>query len=192
VATPPCCFYPVCQLAAGARPARAPLHLWIGYAIAITLGVYVHMTMLFVVSGQFIVYLWERLAGTRENRRDMPLEFLAGFCFAGLLTFVLYAPVLPQLLGGTYLEGVQTTIEAWTNPLWTLLELVRGLQIGFAGTALGIIACLVFSPAWSGCPDGAGRCQADDRARTGHHRGHYRWDIRCSPGPSSSPSVSAC
>ncbi len=120
------------------------LRLWIFYAIAITLGVYVHMTMLFVVFGQFIVYLWERMAGTRENRRDMPREFLAGFCFAGLLTFVLYAPVLPQLLGGTYLEGVQTTIEAWTNPLWTLLELVRGLQIGFAGTALGIIACLVF------------------------------------------------
>lgn len=120
------------------------LYLWIGYAIAIALGVYVHMTMLFVVFGQFIVYLWERLAGTRENRRDMPVEFLAGFCFAGLLTFVLYAPVLPQLLGGTYLEGVQTTIEAWTNPLWTLLELARGLQIGFAGTALGIIACLIF------------------------------------------------
>jgi 4-amino-4-deoxy-L-arabinose transferase-like glycosyltransferase len=120
------------------------LHLWIGYAVAVTLGVYVHMTMLFVVFGQFIVYLWERLAGRREDRRDMWAEFLAGFCLAGLLTFVLYAPVLPQLLGGTYLEGVQTTIEAWTNPLWTLLELVRGLQIGFAGTALGLIAVLIF------------------------------------------------
>ena len=119
-------------------------HLWIGYAIVITLGVYVHMTMLFVVFGQFIVYLWERLAGARDERRDMWSEFLAGFCFAGLLTFVLYAPVLPQLVGGTYLEGVQTTIETWTNPLWTLLELVRGLQIGFAGTVLGIMACLIF------------------------------------------------
>lgn len=118
--------------------------LWIGYAVAATLGVYVHMTMLFVVFGQFIVYLWERLAGTREERRAIPVEFLAGFCFAGLLSFVLYAPVLPQLVGGTYLEGVQTTIETWTNPLWTLLELLRGLQIGFAGTAVGIVACLIF------------------------------------------------
>jgi hypothetical protein len=120
------------------------LSLWVGYAVTVTLGVYVHMTMLFVVFGQFIVYLWERLAGGREDRRDMWAEFLAGFCLAGLLTFVLYAPVLPQLLGGTYLEGVQTTIEAWTNPLWTLLELVRGLQIGFAGTAVGIVAVLIF------------------------------------------------
>jgi len=120
------------------------LFLWISYAVAVTLGVYVHMTMLFVVFGQFIVYLWERLAGTRENRQDMPAEFVAGFCFAGLLTFVLYAPVLPQLVGGTYLEGVQTTIATWTNPLWTLLELARGLQTGFTGMALGIVACLVF------------------------------------------------
>jgi len=120
------------------------LSLWIGYAIAVALGVYVHMTMLFVVIGQFIVYLWKRISGAREDRRDMPAEFLAGFCLAGLLTFVLYALVLPQLVGGTYLEGVQTTIETWTNPLWTLLELLRGLQIGFAGTALGIVACLIF------------------------------------------------
>lgn len=120
------------------------LYLWICYAVAAALGVYVHMTMLFVVFGQFIVYLWERLAGQRENRRDMPVEFLVGFCFAGLLTFVLYALVLPQLVGGIYLEGVQTTIETWTNPVWTLLELVRGLQIGFTGTALGLIASLIF------------------------------------------------
>jgi len=120
------------------------LYLWICYAVAVALGAYVHMTMLFVVFGQFIVYLWERIAGAREDRRDMPAEFLAGFCFAGLLTFVLYAPVLPQLVGGTYLEGVQTTIKTWTSPVWTLLELVRGLQIGFAGTALGIVACLIF------------------------------------------------
>jgi len=120
------------------------LYLWLCYAIAVALGVYVHMTMLFVVFGQFIVYLWERLAGEPEHRRDMPTEFLVGFCFAGLLSFVLYAPVLPQLVGGTYQEGIQTTIETWTNPLWTLLELVRGLQIGFTGTALAVVACLIF------------------------------------------------
>ncbi len=120
------------------------LSLWTGYAVFAALGVYVHMTMLFMVIGHFLIFLWHRLGAGAVHWRTATSEFLAGFCMAGLLTITLYALVLPQLLGGTYLEGVENTIEIWTNPIWAILEVFRNLKIGLSGSLIAIIACLIF------------------------------------------------
>lgn len=120
------------------------LSLWLWYAAFAALGVYVHMTMLFMVIGHFLIFLWQRLSARDVCWRTTASEFLAGFCMAGLTTITLYALVLPQLLGGTYMEGVEVTIEAWTNPIWTILEIFRNLQIGFAGSLVAVIACIIF------------------------------------------------
>jgi uncharacterized membrane protein len=121
------------------------LSLWLWYAVFAALGVYVHMTMLFMVFGHFLIFLWHRLGSKEIHWRAVASEFLAGFCMAGLLTLTLYALVLPQLLGGTYMQGVETTIETWTNPIWTIIEVFRNLQIGFAGSLVAVIACIIFT-----------------------------------------------
>jgi hypothetical protein len=50
--------------------------------------------------------------------------------------------VLPQFFGGTLQQ--ESEVPTWTNPLWTILEVARGLQIGFAGSVAGLIAVVIF------------------------------------------------
>ena len=115
--------------------------LWFWYATTATLGVYTHMTMLFVIGGQFIIYLIELFRRRKEVWPNRWSGLVYGFCLAGFLTFQSHALVLPQILGGTLSE--RSTVAAWRNPLWTMLEFVRGMEISFAG---GIVASL---PSWS-------------------------------------------
>lgn len=125
----------------GLREGRA--YLWFLYACAVALGVYTHMTMLFVVSGHFIIYLKTLIDRRRESWPERWAGLLAGFVPAGLLTFQLYALVLPQMFGPT-MDATDKTIPVWTNPLWTLGELLKGLEISFSGTAFAIAALSVF------------------------------------------------
>jgi mannosyltransferase len=70
---------------------------------------------------------------------------LIGFCLAGILVLVLHAPILPSLIAGTVgSERDATTVKAWTNPVWTVIEFVRGMRISFAGGVAAISAVLVF------------------------------------------------
>jgi mannosyltransferase len=132
---------------------QSRLRIWAGYALAAALGVYVHLTMLFVVGGQVLTYLYAvmrdwRGLGSRAVRIVVPL---AGFAVAGLLILLLYAPVLPQLVAGQAAVGKVSMVNSvWKNPLWTLLELARGLRIGFASVAVAAIAAvLALVGAWS-------------------------------------------
>lgn len=66
-----------------------------------------------------------------------------GFLLAGLLTFLIHIPVIPGIL--TTVGGTEVSVvDAWKSPLWTLMEIVRGLEIGFAGWAAGISALALF------------------------------------------------
>ena len=42
------------------------------------------------------------------------------------------------------MEGVRETIAEWRNPVWTIIEFAKGMQIAFAGATVGIIACIIF------------------------------------------------
>jgi len=111
---------------------------WPVYAVCAALGAYTHLTMGFVIAGQLLVYL---ISVVVERRR--PWAGLLGFCLAGLLTFLLYLPVLEQVsgtIGGTEVS----VVESWKSPLWTLGELVQGLRIGFSSGILALAALLVF------------------------------------------------
>jgi 4-amino-4-deoxy-L-arabinose transferase-like glycosyltransferase len=112
---------------------------WLWYSIAAALGVYAHITMAFVVIGQFGVYVAASL-----RRRDTRWweGLFVGFGMAGLLTFTLHALVLPQLLHGMGRE--ESVVEAWKSPLWTVLEVAKGLQLSFAGGVVAIGALVVF------------------------------------------------
>ena len=124
----------------GLREARP--QLWLLYATAAALGVYTHITMLFVIFGHFIIYILTLSAQRKEIWPHRWVGFFVGFCLAGLLTLQLHALALPQMFSG--IAGTKSVVTAWKNPLWTLLELVKGLQTGFAGSIVAIAALLVF------------------------------------------------
>lgn len=121
---------------------------WLLFAISAALGMYTHLTMGFVIVGQFLTYLMamllfrSRVSHSQAGRQ--PLQgFLYGFVLSGLFTALLYAPVVPQILS-TVGGSEVSVVEAWKNPLWTVLEIVRGLQVGFAGRIMGLGALVVF------------------------------------------------
>lgn len=120
---------------------EAQPRLWFAYAVAVALGAYTHITMLFVIFGHLIIYLWEF-----GRRRELSLNALRGlflgFVFAGLFTLVLYALVLPQILGGAGREP--SVVAEWKNPLWTALEIVKGMQVSFSSGFVALGALAVF------------------------------------------------
>lgn len=114
---------------------------WVVYAATAALGVYTHMTMLFVMAGQALVYLgtmWTRRGQTWPARWD---GVLLGFPLAGLLILQLYVIVFPQVLTGVANEA--SVVPEWRNPVWAVVEVVRGARIGFAGSAVGLAALTV-------------------------------------------------
>jgi 4-amino-4-deoxy-L-arabinose transferase-like glycosyltransferase len=126
------------------RSLRRPTPLnWSLYALSVALGMYTHMTMGFVVVGQFLVALAALLVLKGSGGRAGWLGLVIGFGLAGLLTLLIHLPVLPAIrntVGGSEVSVVAT----WKSPLWTLMEIVRGLRIGFAGGVIGIGALAVF------------------------------------------------
>jgi len=116
---------------------------WLGYAIASALGMYIHLTMGFVILGQFLSYLLH-LWDTRRNLVGGNYKPLfIGFGGAGVLTLLLYLPVVGDIQGAMSrtLTGVA---EMWTSPLWTLKELFLGLSIGYSQGAIVLAALFVF------------------------------------------------
>ncbi len=117
---------------------------WILYSISASLGVYTHMTMLFVIIGHFIIYLLMLTTHLKEIWLEKWVGLFLSFCLAGLFTFQLHALIFPQIFGGAVLEGARSTVMDWKNPFWTLLVLVKGMKIGFTGSVLAIAAFFVF------------------------------------------------
>ena len=88
--------------------------LWLGFAATVALGIYTHITMVFVIAGQGAVYLAASWMRRRERWPDRWAGLMLGFGAAGLLTLFLHALVLPQIRGG--MEHTVSVVEAWKNP----------------------------------------------------------------------------
>jgi len=127
---------------------------WAGFAMCIAMGVYTHLTMLFVVAGQFLAFGLAPVtqegpqverpdAGSATSARWWFRGLVYGFGLAGLLTLLLYGPVLGQLFGG--LTGEEGAVAVWKNPLWTLLEFAREMRVGLSGVVIAIFALLPFA-----------------------------------------------
>lgn len=120
----------------------ARLSEWSWFGLAAALGVYTHLTMLFVVTGQFMVAgaTWFLQRKHSQPTRVIPLVF--GFGLAGLLTILLHAPVIAQM--SSVIGGSQVSVvEAWKSPLWTVREILTGLEIGFSGALVGFGAIVI-------------------------------------------------
>ncbi len=108
------------------------VELWPAYGLVMALGMYTHLTMAFVLAGHAAVFGWALLSPARRGgdiKRQGWLPIRA-FLIAGGLAALLYAPVLPKLLTRTVGEAGPLVSSEWTNPLWLVMETLRGLAGG--------------------------------------------------------------
>jgi hypothetical protein len=118
--------------------------LWAGYTASVALGLWIHMTMLFVLAVHALIFfiVWFR------SGKDMARlgRALAAFVLCGTVTFQLYALSLPEFLR-TGLSEVSPPSE-WINPLWVVAESLRSLRVGFAGTAVVVCGGVLVAAGW--------------------------------------------
>jgi uncharacterized membrane protein len=111
---------------------------WVLYGITSALGIYTHLMMACVVAGHVLLYVW-LLASKARPGHALPRSALApvcGFLLSGVLSLLLYAPVIPRVLAHTFGVARETVHYEWASPLWAVTEMVRGLRSGTGGGLL--------------------------------------------------------
>lgn len=124
----------LCRLRRG-----GPRLLWLPYALSLALAAWIHLSSLVVFAAHGVVIVAEQIFERLRTARPIDPVPFGGFALGLLATLLLYAPVLPELTA-TLIEQSEAgsrgaTVTAWKNPLWTLLEIARGLPIGPASLA---------------------------------------------------------
>jgi hypothetical protein len=118
--------------------------LWIGYAVAVALGLWIHMTMLFVVGSHALILavVWWR------SGRDPALlrRAAAAFLLCGTLTLQVYALALPEFFRSAVSES--SLHSQWTNPLWMLRESVHSLEIAFVAAPVVLCGGFLVAAGW--------------------------------------------
>jgi 4-amino-4-deoxy-L-arabinose transferase-like glycosyltransferase len=129
----------------GLRRGRPGDFVW--YAIVAALGVYAHLTMVFLVISHALLCLMPLglpLDAASRARWRWPAT---GFALAAAVTMLLYSPVLFDMQ--QFFTKVSSGREVAT-PRWAALELLRGLRIGL-GATIGALAgiTLLVAGLWS-------------------------------------------
>jgi hypothetical protein len=119
---------------------------WIAYAVAVALGMWIHMTMLFVVAAHALIFLIAWLRSGRQASRFFPA--LAAFTLSITLSLQAYALSLPEF-SRTAVGEFSPTSE-WLNPMWVVRETFRSLQVGFAGSAVVLCGGLLVAAGFIG------------------------------------------
>lgn len=116
--------------------ARGRSRLWVAYGTAVSLGLWIHMTMVFVVAAHGLVYL-SRLAARQASEQDVaagnldagwPWKPPVTWLFSATVTLQAHALALPEFLRSA-LHEVSLESE-WVSPMWVLIETVRRLGDG--------------------------------------------------------------
>jgi mannosyltransferase len=126
----------------------------LAYALSVALGMWTHMTMVFVPAVHALLYgvqlaarRWrDRGPGALRRALEDATRPFTAWALAASLTLQLYALSLPEFLrSGLHEVSLQSE---WTNPLWVITESLRSLQIGFGATAVVLCGMLVASTGW--------------------------------------------
>lgn len=119
---------------------RGTARWWVGYAASVCLGLWVHMTMFFVVGAHGLVYLMMVFASRRgvhgAPRAHSGFRWRApiAWFFTATATLQLHALSLPEFLRSALHE--ESRDSEWTNPLWVIRETLHRLADGgFVGVA---------------------------------------------------------
>ena len=119
---------------------------WVLYGIVAALGVYTHLTMAFVVVGHALVYVWlvaSRARALHGVRKDF-FQPAYGIVSSGVLSFLLYAPVISRVFARTIGVAGKTVRTDWASPIWAFWETMHGLGGHNAGgLAVALVGGLV-------------------------------------------------
>jgi mannosyltransferase len=116
---------------------------WIAYGVVSALGIWIHLTMLFVVVAHALSIARRRLPGPSAARAARLAGPLLGISVAGMLSLLAYAPILPAVLSVNATEGRGGGIPEWSSSRWALAEVVERVRASFAHPWLAL-AALVF------------------------------------------------
>lgn len=115
--------------------------IWL-YGIIAALGCYAHLTMVFIVVAQFIVFLlwlcFLREPGVRKVSWQKPMM---AFVLSGFLTLLLYAPILMQVID--YFVNQTSDMVGLSTHAWALAEAFRSLSMGLGGSVIVLAAGMV-------------------------------------------------
>jgi mannosyltransferase len=121
---------------------------WIAYSVVVALGMWTHLTMVFVVLAHALVYTATFFQSITGKQVKTPFSWrpLAAFILGATLTLQLYALALPEFLS-VGLHEVSLESE-WTNPWWVIIETLRNLRIGFSGMLVVLGAGVMVGLGW--------------------------------------------
>lgn len=118
---------------------------WLRYSAAVFLGLWVQLTMLFVVAGHGLVYLG--MLARRRSRRRVSSKPVVAWLAAGSASLQVYALSLPEFLRSA--AGEVSMPSDWTNPLWLITETLRNLAVVPGGIPAVLGGAAVFLLGWS-------------------------------------------
>jgi len=125
---------------------RAP---YAAYAVAASLGVYTHLTMMFLVASHLFICAeaalmdWKR--GSDLAKWKLALQT---FLLTGGLTLLFYAPIVTQVRD--FFVNRPSAMRAVSTPRWAVWETLRGLTRGLGTEGVLVVAGLVIAcGAWS-------------------------------------------
>jgi mannosyltransferase len=118
---------------------------YVVYAVSAALGIWVHMTMIFVIAGTAVIYMAGLLFKNSRERKAGFGPWMA-WLLTGTFTLQLHALVVPQFLRDA-LHEVSMPSE-WTNPLWVVTESIRSLNVGWSGAGVLVVGGAVLLAGW--------------------------------------------
>jgi len=115
---------------------------FIAYAVAASLGIYTHITMVFLVAAHFLICAGWLISEARKGKSPVRWQpALVGFVLAGVLTAAMYAPIMTQVLH--FFAHHPSSMKAVSTPKWAVAETLRGLSLGLGTTGVLMGAALV-------------------------------------------------
>jgi hypothetical protein len=142
------------------RGMRAPDRAtWAWFAVMLAASVFTHLTGAFLFAALGLVWLGVVLHGVATgllDRRILGLP-LMGFILGGLLSILLYLPIIPGILASiSEVSGTSAVdrMQEYQNPLWTLAEGLRtgfgsqGAMVTVAGLGVALLVLLGTASVW--------------------------------------------
>jgi hypothetical protein len=125
---------------------RSQWRTWLGYSFCVVLGVWIHMTMLFVAAAHAIIFL---IVWLRSERRPAVLGRAAvAFALCGTVALQIYALSLPEFLRTAVSARHAVVPTQWTHPWWTISESLRSLRVGSAAVVVVAFGAALFAAGW--------------------------------------------
>ena len=135
-----------CLLVRGLRTGRRGF--FVAYAVAVGIGSYMHLSMVFLALGQAAVVVWLIVKPSNEWRADR-VSFLTAFGAGAALTLLLYSPMLSGVLD---YFGRPTDMVKVSTPGWAAAETLRALKVGWgAGVVVVAVLALAAAGVWRLC-----------------------------------------